>query len=80
MPEYEVLRQHYGDKQYWPGDTREANKTDVQHLLDGGTLAQVKAKSEPKPTNKAEPAVSNKADALDHDSNGRKGGVKKAEG
>ena len=79
MPEYKVLRQHYGDKQYWPGDTREANKNDVQHLIEGGTLEAVEAKAAPKAANKAEPAVANKADPLDHDQNGRKGGVKKAD-
>lgn len=78
MTDYKVLRQHYGDKQYWPGDTRQAEQRDVQHLIDGGTLAAPAAKAEPKPSNKAEPAVVNKADPLDHDHNGRRGGSKKA--
>ena len=78
MPKYDVLRQHLGDKMYMPGDTREAAQGDVQHLINNGVLAE--AKADRKPANKAEPAVANKADPLDHDANGRKGGVKKAEG
>jgi hypothetical protein len=62
---------------YMPGDTREAIAGDVQHLVQNGVLRE--AKAERKPANKAEPAVQNKADPLDHDSNGRKGGAKKAD-
>ena len=77
---YEVIRQHLGDKMYVPGDPetgmREAVPGDVQHLVNNGVL--IEAKAERKPPNKAEPAVKNKADPLDHDNNGRKGGAKKA--
>ncbi|PLU73432.1 hypothetical protein BMJ22_22855 [Sinorhizobium medicae] len=34
-----VTRQHIGDKLYMPGDTREANESDVKHLI-GKTLAK----------------------------------------
>ncbi|WP_375597580.1 hypothetical protein [Devosia sp. Naph2] len=60
MTKFEVLRQHLGDKMYMPGDTREADKNSVQHLIDQGVLAEGKA--EQKPANKAEPAVQNKAE------------------
>lgn len=59
MTKFEVLRQHLGDKMYMPGDTREADKNSVQHLVQHGVLAEVNA--EPKTANKAEPAVQNKA-------------------
>lgn len=59
MTKFEVLRQHLGDKMYMPGDTREADKNAVQHLVAQGVLAE--AKAEPKVANKAEPAVQNKA-------------------
>lgn len=58
MAKFEVLRQHFGDKQYWSGDEREASERDVAHLVKSGVL---KAKAEPKVKNKAEPAVKNKA-------------------
>ncbi|WP_309086459.1 hypothetical protein [Chelativorans sp.] len=53
---FHVLRQHYGDKQYLPGDTREASEGDVKHLVDNGVLSKEapKAKAEAKPANKAE--------------------------
>lgn len=73
---FNVIRQHLGDKMYMPGDEREASQSDVQHLVSNGVLEE--AKAERKPANKAEPAVQNKADPLDHDRNGRKGGAKKA--
>lgn len=28
-----VVREHLGDKQYFPGDTREAVRTEVAHLI-----------------------------------------------
>ncbi len=49
-----VVRQHFGDKMYMPGDEREATKAEVQHLVDAGVLAEAKAvKAEPAPKNKA---------------------------
>lgn len=35
---YTVLRQHYGDRMYEPGDEREAAAADVQHLIDNSVL------------------------------------------
>ena len=51
---FDVLRQHYGDKQYMIGDVREATEADVAHLVASGVL---KRKSEPKVQNKAEKAA-----------------------
>ncbi|WP_404861858.1 hypothetical protein [Georhizobium sp. MAB10] len=51
---FEVLRQHYGDKQYQAGDEREADERDVAHLVKSGVL---KRKAEPKTQNKAEKAA-----------------------
>jgi hypothetical protein len=63
MQTYRVIRQHFGDRMYMPGDTREAEPRDVAHLVEGGTLEPVKTKAEPAaPRNKAEPAARNKAD------------------
>ncbi|MDX1127455.1 hypothetical protein GOL24_24665 [Sinorhizobium medicae] len=59
MKAYQVLRQHLGDKQYMPGDTREANPSDVKHLVDAGVLKEAKvaaSKTEKAPANKAEGA------------------------
>ena len=38
MKTYKVIRQHYGDRKYMPGDTREANASDVKNLVDAGVL------------------------------------------
>ncbi|MFG6083914.1 hypothetical protein ACEUZ9_000149 [Paracoccus litorisediminis] len=43
ITKYEVKRRHFGDKDYFEGDTREADPSDVQHLLENGILAEVKA-------------------------------------
>lgn len=61
MAKYNVLRQHYGDKPYAEGDTREADERDVAHLVANGVLALAKTKAEAPARNKAEPAVQNKA-------------------
>ena len=50
---FNVLRQHQGDKFYNAGDEREANESDVAHLVKSGVLEPIKAKAEPKPKNKA---------------------------
>ncbi|SFV33192.1 hypothetical protein SAMN05216456_1915 [Devosia crocina] len=55
---FDVLRQHYGDKQYWPGDVRDASEADVKHLLESGVLKRQKA--EPKTQNKVEPPIETK--------------------
>lgn len=57
MKTYEVLRQHFGDKMYMPGDTREAAQGEVQHLINNGVLRETKAKAEPATSNKAEKAA-----------------------
>jgi len=44
--EYEVLRRHVGDKDYYPGDTRTADSVDVGHLI--GTVLKEKAAPKPK--------------------------------
>lgn len=54
---YTVLRQHLGDKMYMPGDEREANASDVKHLIDAGVLREAKGKAEAAPANKAEKAA-----------------------
>lgn len=63
---FHVIRQHFGDKMYMPGDTREATEGDVKHLLQNGVLSKdaPKKKAEPSPKNKAEGgAPSNKTGA-----------------
>lgn len=54
---FEVLRQHLGDRMYMPGDEREANQSDVAHLLRNGVL---RVKAEPAVKNKAEKTQKNK--------------------
>ncbi|SHI90920.1 hypothetical protein [Wenxinia saemankumensis] len=57
---FTVLRRHQGDRFYEEGDTREANPTDVAHLVESGVLVEEKSRSVPK--NKAvESAPKNKA-------------------
>ena len=61
MNEYEVIREHWGDKQYSVGDIRKANASDVAHLV-GRCLKIKKAEKGAAPVkNKAAPAVKNKA-------------------
>jgi hypothetical protein len=57
---YRVIRQHFGDRMYMPGDEREAGEADVQHLVASGVLEPAGEKSEQAPHNKAEPAPKNK--------------------
>ncbi len=40
MTEYDVKREHYGDKFYRTGEQREANPNDVKHLVAKGVLAE----------------------------------------
>ena len=49
MVEYDVQREHYGDKYYVTGDKREANPADVKHLVDKGVL--IESAEDPKPKN-----------------------------
>lgn len=55
MQSYKVLRQHFGDREYMPGDTREANAADVDHLV-GRVLEPIEAKVVEAPENKGTPA------------------------
>jgi hypothetical protein len=73
---FNVLRRHEGDKLYEEGDSREAVEAEVAHLVGLGVLE----KADAQPKNKAAPTVANKADPLDHDKNGRKGGAVKTKG
>ncbi|MFA9487077.1 hypothetical protein LU276_08300 [Moraxella haemolytica] len=62
---YKVIRQHYGDKQYFAGESREVtNEHDAKILISMGLIEPIageKAKAAPK--NKAEPKVQNKAES-----------------
>ena len=76
--EYKVTKQHWGDKQYFEGDTREVkNDSDAKELMRMGMLEDPKAaeakkkaaadaeketKAAPKPKNKAEKEPVNKAE------------------
>jgi hypothetical protein len=42
MARFNVLRQHYGDRDYIPGDTREADPAQVAHLVAAGVLEEIK--------------------------------------
>ena len=50
MTEYDVKREHYGDKYYQTGDKRTANPADVKHLIDKGVLVESTKESKPKTT------------------------------
>ena len=50
MTEYDVKREHYGDKYYQTGDKRTANPADVKHLVDKGVLVESIGESKPKTT------------------------------
>ncbi|HEV2552721.1 MAG TPA: hypothetical protein VGV17_03040 [Bosea sp. (in: a-proteobacteria)] len=70
LQKFRVLRDHDGDRFYLPGDIREANPSEVAHLVgkvlepakDAGEWDGEAAKAEPTPKNKAEGAApANKA-------------------
>ncbi|WP_171258389.1 hypothetical protein [Acinetobacter pittii] len=51
MKEYEVLRPHFGDKDYKEGDIRTADPNDVRHLIENKVLREYETKIETqKPT------------------------------
>lgn len=53
---YQVLTQHFGDRQYWVGDVREIdNEQDAQALIDMGLIAPLDDGDEPKPKAKTPP-------------------------
>jgi hypothetical protein len=61
MTKYKVIRQHYGDRLYMQGETREIAEAEARHLVPR-CLEPIAAKAEPAPKNKAEgPAPKNKA-------------------
>ena len=45
MARFKVLRQHYGDRGYEPGDIREADPAQVAHLIASGVLEEVKVQA-----------------------------------
>lgn len=40
MKSYVVLEQHFGDKQYWAGDTRELLEDDAADLIALGLISE----------------------------------------
>lgn len=44
---YLVKREHLGDRDYRPGDEREANPSSVAHLVALGVLAQIEVAADP---------------------------------
>ena len=59
MQTYKVIRQHYGDKQYWVGDERDLSDFDAKRLLEQDVITDKKA---PEPSNKRAQSVKNKAE------------------
>ena len=59
MQTYKVIRQHYGDKQYWVGDERIVGDYDAKRLIEQGVI---EAKKEPELSNKRAQAPKNKAE------------------
>lgn len=44
---YKVKREHFGDKFYKSGDTREADPVSVKHLVDKGVLVEFQEETKP---------------------------------
>ena len=65
---YIVLKQHYGDRQYFEDEEREVeNKTDAKALIDAGLISHSKGpsaeeKAAPKARNKMAPKANNKSE------------------
>jgi len=65
---YIVLKQHYGDRQYFEGEEREVdNKADAKVLIDAGLISHSKGsgteeKAAPKARNKMAPKANNKSE------------------
>ncbi len=63
---YTVIRQHWGDRQFWEGDERQVkNESDAKALIKMGLIAEPDAKEEkaaPKPKNKMAKEPENKAE------------------
>lgn len=61
MARFKVIREHYGDRMYQPGEIRELADGEGRHLVPR-CLEPIETKAEPAPRNKAEgPAPKNKA-------------------
>ena len=66
--EYKVIKQHYGQRQFFEGDLREvANEADAKQLIKAGLIEDAEAKAPTqkaatKPQNKMASKVSNKAE------------------
>lgn len=45
MARFKVLRQHTGDREYLPGDMREADGVLVAHLVAAGVLEEIKVEA-----------------------------------
>lgn len=62
METYKVARQHYGDKQYFEGETRDMLAADAKALIDAGLLINDNAddKKAAAAAKKAEKAAANK--------------------
>lgn len=56
MEKYDVIRRHFGDRQYEVGDIREARREDVRHLVGKCIKKQVS------PQNKSAKKLLNKSD------------------
>ncbi len=48
ITKYEVKRQHLGDQMYQAGDLREADPSEVKHLVENGVLVEAKPEAKPK--------------------------------
>lgn len=59
MDDYQVTRQHYGDKQYYEGETRKLNAIDAKLLIAAGLV------SDPAEAKKAAAAEAKKAAAAE---------------
>lgn len=66
--QFEVMRQHLGDRFYNEGDIREANEQDVMHLIKNGVLrkkiAVDKAEQVPPNVTNDDPTPADKEDEV----------------
>ncbi|MFC3873309.1 hypothetical protein [Neisseria musculi] len=46
MKKYRVLEQHFGDRQYWAGETRELHELDAAALIEAGLIAEIDGEAE----------------------------------
>ena len=62
--EYKVTKQHWGDRQYYEGDTREVKvKSDAEQLMKMGLIADSSESTEADAEAQAEQAKKEKAEA-----------------